>query len=644
MNKNNNTLEFDIIKNMLAEYASTEYAKKRSAGLAPSVSVDECAERIKETTEAREILESVGNPPLPSMNGLDKIIVLAEKEGMLLPEQLDAVLIFLVSCRRMKLYLKKAEILDNTIALYGNTIHELNDLYEEIYRSIKNGEVDDNASPALKNVRRKIINVSDSIKSKLDTILKSKKEWFSDGYVTMKSGRYVLPVKKEYKNQLSGSVVEISNSGGTYFIEPSAVQKIQDEISLLRVEEDSEIRRILYFLTAMVEDNLSELKMNIECVESLDFVFAKAKLSVNMDAIPIPLTADRNIVIKNGRHPLIDKNMCVPLNFEFGSGINGIIITGPNTGGKTVALKTVGLLSVMAQCGLHVPVDEGSSFCMRNEVLCDIGDGQSITENLSTFSAHITNIIDILKSTTDESLVLLDELGSGTDPNEGMGLAVSILEELNSMKCLFVATTHYPEIKEFAAKTEGLINAKMEFDKESLQPLYRLSIGEAGESCAFHIARKLGFSERMLKRAYNEAYKETKKNVTPYEMTFYEDGKKLQKNSAPKIRDSQPKDTTVKRCDTFNIGDSVTVYPQKDIGIVYKKADEKGMIGVQIKKHKQLINHKRLKLRVPASELYPEDYDFSIIFDSVAARKARHKMTKSHQPDLMIVTEKDELE
>jgi dsDNA-specific endonuclease/ATPase MutS2 len=316
----------------------------------------------------------------------------------------------------------------------------------------------------------------------------------------------------------------------------------------------------------------------------------------------------------------------------------------------------------MAQSGLHVPCEE-AELCMNNGIFCDIGDGQSITETLSTFSSHITNIIQILGQSNDESLVLLDELGSGTDPAEGMGIAIAILEELREKNCIFVATTHYPEVKEYAARTKGLINARMAFDKESLKPLYRLEIGEAGESCALYIARRLGLPEKMLTRAYEEAYSTSvyDKTQSPRHME-YTDFINAAANDTnntvqipgtltktpspgstayvplPKVQ-GLPKETSVnKTCASskFTLGDSVMVYPQKKIGIVFKPSDEKGLIGVQLQKKKEFINHKRIKLISPASELYPPDYDFSIVFDSVANRKARHQMDKKHQPGLEI--------
>jgi dsDNA-specific endonuclease/ATPase MutS2 len=470
-----------------------------------------------------------------------------------------------------------------------------------------------------------------------------------EGYVATRNGHYVLPVKKEFKHMVSGSVLDISSSGSTYFIEPTAVAKLKEELSIQEITESNEERRILYVLSALVGENAFQVRLNMEAMETLDFIFAKAKLSLDMKAIPAAMNTDRYIQIINGRHPLIKPAECIPLNFAIGKGSSGIVITGPNTGGKTVALKTVGLLQLMAQSGLHVPCEE-ALLCMNNLVLCDIGDGQSITENLSTFSSHITNIINILTYTDRESLILLDELGSGTDPAEGMGIAIAILEELMHKGCLFVATTHYPEVKEYANTTEGLVNAKMAFDRESLKPLYRLEIGEAGESCALYIAKRLGLPKHMLERAYQEAYCSTiEKAHNNIDRNFIENATDdLREITTPQIiishieKQQEPKQVNI-RSQRFHIGDSVVVYPQKKIGIVFRVADEKGEVGVQIQKKKEFINHKRLQLKVAATEMYPEDYDFSIVFDTVANRKARHKMDKGFQPDLEISYEKEHL-
>ncbi|HBE76507.1 MAG TPA: DNA mismatch repair protein MutS, partial [Firmicutes bacterium] len=498
---NYKTLEFDKILEQLADNAMSDIVKARCLALIPSLNETEVRRRIDETTQAKQIIEQTGTPPLPSMTVLQKIIGLIAVDVMLMPNQIAHVSSFLVSCRRMKIYLKKAEATGVAIAWYGESIDELSELENEIDRCIRNGVVDDRASSRLADIRRLTTITIDQIKAKLDALLRKNKDWFSENFVSIRNGCYTLPVKREHKNNVIGSVIDLSQTGGTCFIEPTSVGRLQSELSALKIEEDSEVRCILYSLTTFISENLPAIQRNIEAMETLDFIFAKGKLSLAMKASPIIINAKREIRIVDARHPLINPDTVVPLNFEVGNQTNGVIITGPNTGGKTVALKCVGLLSLMVQSGLHVPAAENSIFCLHNLVLCDIGDGQSITENLSTFSSHLKNIIGILRQANHESLVLLDELGSGTDPLEGMGLAIAILDELSAKKCLFVVTTHYPEVKEYAANKPGLVNARMAFDKESLLPLYRLEIGEAGESCAFYIAERLGLQQHLLVRA-----------------------------------------------------------------------------------------------------------------------------------------------
>ena len=639
MNKYAVTLEFNKIIEMLLDNAVSPKAQERLSLLRPYLNEAECKRRMKETTDSKRLLESLGTPPLSSMNELDKILDLCSKGAMLVPEQFEEVSQFLLACRRMKSYLKRAESLGNDIAYYGSSIDALNDLCEEIEHSIRNGRVDDAASPKLKDIRRRKENVHQQIRSKLESILRSKKEWFADSFVSMRNGHFVLPVRKEYKNMVAGSLIETSSTGGTCFIEPSAVRRLQEDISTLAVEEENEERKILYTLTSLVDEQLPVFKTNIDIMETLDVIFAKAKLSVQMKANAAVINMNRRIIIKAGRHPLLNQSECVPLDFEIGNEIRGVIITGPNTGGKTVALKTVGLLSIMVQSGLHVPATAGSEFSMNNMILCDIGDGQSITENLSTFSSHIITINDILKKSTGESLVLLDEVGSGTDPAEGMGIATAILEELKNKGCLFVATTHYPEIKEYAMRTPGLVNARMAFDKESLKPLYKLEIGEAGESCALYIAKRLGFPEHLLRLAHYAAYKEynSSKVIASENKESFVNSEFTPDSGTPVLIKETPKNPIPQnRSSRFNIGDSVMIFPQKELGLVYQTANDHGEIGVQIKGQKKLISHKRIKLHVPAGELYPPDYDFSIIFDTVENRKARHKMGKKHNPDLII--------
>ena len=622
MNTTATTLEFNEIKNRLCELAVSDIAREALDGLAPCPTLRLCREKLDETSEARRILDACGTPPLSAMKEIGAVLALSDKGSMLTAEQLGRVSVFLASCKRTRQYLQRAEALDVGLAYQGRALDDLGDLRDEIDASVQGDTVLDAASPALRDIRRKIERQSAQIKEKLDALLRGRRNMFTDGYVSIRNGRYVLPVKKEFKHQIQGSVVEVSGTGGTCFIEPAAARKLQDEINALKVEEDNEVRKVLYTLTALVDEHASALRLDMEAMSALDIAFAKAKLSAVMDGIPAQMTAERAIQLSGARHPLLDKRSCVPLDFQLGGSLRGAVVTGPNTGGKTVALKTVGLLSLMAQSGLHVPA-QSALLPLCDQVLCDIGDGQSITENLSTFSAHITNVIGILAQSTPDSLVLLDELGSGTDPAEGMGIAVAILEELRQRGCLFVATTHYPEVKDYAGRTPGLVNARMAFDRESLRPLYRLELGEAGESCALYIAQRLGFPAHMLDRAKRAVAGD------------FPDG------SAPVAASTltEARETVKGQVRAFSLGDSVEIGPDGVLGIVFQPANAKGMVGVQIKGEKQLVNHKRVKLKTPASQLYPPDYDFSILFDSVETRKARHTMERKFTPGLTIEVE-----
>ena len=633
------TLEFNAIRDQLAELTLSERARAQALELAPLLDEATLRSRMAETTGSRRILDSFGSPPLSSMQEVVKALRLCQAGAMLLPEQLSAVASFLNTCDRMRKYLRRAADVESVVAPMGQSLDPLPDLYETLDAAIVGDTVNEQASPELRRLRRKIESGGEQLRTKLESLLRGKRDWFSEHFVVQRNGRYALPVKREYKSMVPGAVVDISGSGGTYFIEPAQARKLSEELAELRIAEDNEVRRILYELTGAVDAHGRTLSQNVACMETLDFLFAKARLSARMKASEPTLTTERTIVIQKGRHPLLDADRCVPLDFAVGGKVRGVIITGPNTGGKTVALKTVGLLSLMAQSGLHTPAEAGSVFGMQGGVLADIGDGQSIAENLSTFSSHMTNIIAILEATTHESLVLLDELGSGTDPAEGMGLALAILEALRRAGCLFVATSHYPQIKTYAAQAEGLINARMTFDRDSLAPLYALEMGEAGESCALYSAQRLGFPEHLLRHAREVAYGLRQDAPAPLpEMAA------PPATPAPSVlrRSIAPGDAP-RRCDHFHVGDSVRVYPQKEIGRVYRSADDKGMLGVQVKGKKLLVNHRRVKLLVASEALYPDNYDFDIVFDTVENRKARHAMERKHDPNAIVRYAEEEI-
>ena len=498
-------LEFDKVKEIWGTLALTEWAKREIKNSTPYLSETELLKKLKETTEARLIIEKCGNPPLVSLNGITEWVENAEKGNCLNPLQLEEIEKAMVAVMRIKNYLNKGQAYQISLAYYDENLDELDEIKEAIHMQIRNGRVEDSASKLLKSLRNEIDKVESRMKEKADSIIRANKTCMSDSFSTFRNGHLCIPVKKEYKFKISGSVIDKSSTGNTLFMEPTAVSRLYEELQLLNIDAENEERRILYTLTNMIAEQAEVLKQDIKLIEKLDFIFSKGKLSLEFDGSEPVINTDRKILIKDGRHPLIDKKICVPLSLEMGNGVSGIVITGPNTGGKTVAMKTVALNCIMAQCGLHVTCNE-ANICMNSSILCDIGDGQNLSENLSTFSAHITNVLEILEKVDRESFVIMDELGSGTDPTEGMGIAVAILEELKKSGALFLVTTHYPEVKQYAEKEENIINARMTFDKESLKPLYQLKLGEAGESCAFYIAEKMGMSHKMLRTAIKAAY------------------------------------------------------------------------------------------------------------------------------------------
>lgn len=625
-------IEFNKIKEIWADLAITDRAKDRIAEVSLCYSENELKKQLKDTTDARNLIEKLGEPPLQNISEIKDVLLIAEKGDCLTPYQLERVEKVLAAIRRLKDYLERGKMYNNSLAYYEENLDSISELREEICGKIRNSGVDDHASKELAQIRNEIAKCEEQMKQKAEQILRSNKECMADNYCTFRNGRICLPVKKEHKLKISGSIIDKSATGSTLFIEPSGVAKYYEELQLLKIGEENEVYSILYTLSAFVLSYAQVLNENLTMIEKLDFIFSKGKLSIDMEAVEPVINTERRIRLTEARHPLMDKKTAVPLQFDIGEKVRGIVITGPNTGGKTVAIKTVMLNCIMAQCGLHVTCKQ-ADICMNSSYLCDIGDGQNLSENLSTFSAHITNVLEVLSEVNKDSFVIMDELGSGTDPTEGMGIAIAILEELRKSGAIFLVTTHYPEVKEYAAKAEEVANARMAFDKETLSPTYQMVIGEAGESCAFYIADRLGMPNEMLKVAIRAAYGEDA--VESYK--FQKADSDIIKRNATKITKS-PKTKNSRSLSTkYKIGDSVMVYPERKIGIVCEPINEKGVLRVQLPNKKIWINHKRVKLHVAATELYPEDYDFSIIFDTVENRKKRHDMQRKYTDDVIEV-------
>lgn len=629
-------IEFNQVKEKWMELAVTEKAREVIQEITYMKSESELRKCLRETTESRQLMEACGTPPISRMEGIEEILAIVRMEGCLSASQLESLEKNLIGIRRLKEYLKRGKNHEIPLAFYEENLYELDSLQREIAAQIRNGSVDDRASNQLYTIRNDILKKETKMKEKVDAIIRANKDSLSDSFSTLRNGRLCIPVKKEYRHKITGSILDKSSTGNTVFIEPAAISTMYEELQLLKIEEENEVLRILYTLTVKVSEVLEEIVENNKTIAKLDFIFSKGKLSLDMDGIEPEINTQRIIELKEARHPLMEKSICVPIDFSVGGLVRGVIITGPNTGGKTVAIKTVALNSMMAQCGLHVSCKK-ANICMNSNYLCDIGDGQNLAENLSTFSAHIKNVQEILSMVNPESLVIMDELGSGTDPQEGMGIAIAILEELRKSKCLFLVTTHYPDVKTYGENTEGLINARMTFDKETLKPLYQLIIGESGESCAFYIAQKLGLSSAILDRAKQAAY------GTFIASDFLEDGKKHSEqkrmDKIEKTKSSRKQEGYKILKDKFQLGDSVMVLPDKKIGIVCEKINEKGILRVQLQKKKIYINHTRVKLLVAAESMYPEDYDFSIVFDSVENRKIRHDMDRKYTTEAILYEE-----
>lgn len=639
-------LEYDKIKQRLTEFTASYLGRGHVERMQPLTELRVIQALLGEAEEARSIIQHGASVPIPALEGIEHLIIGIGKGLLFSGEELSLFGKLLESTDRLKRFMAKRDTVAPLVSSYACSLYELKQLKSEIERCIRNGQVTDQASPELGKVRKKIMIIEERIKKKLESTMQRYKSYLQDYVVSMRGNRYVLSVKKEYRKLIAGTVLDESASGQTVFIEPSDASALSYELSDCRAEEAREEMRVLGFLTDLIEANQHELMINLETMGHYDFLFAKAKYALAIDGRSAALNKDGIIRIHNGKHPLLGRDT-VPLDFSIGEGYRALIITGPNTGGKTVSLKTVGLLTMMVQSGLLVPVGEGSSFAVYTSIQADIGDGQSLEQSLSTFSSHIKNVIRILKSAGPTTLILLDELASGTDPGEGIGLSIAVLEELYKRGATVIATTHFNEIKKFADGTPGFENASMAFDLETLRPLYRLTIGQAGNSYAFYIALKLGIAPEIIERS----------RAITYAAGRNEEGSLVSMDAAltPRLNmESVQAEATVPnhRAQSrhepshppdpgrhhFQMGDCVWIGSLKRTGIICGELDDRGNMQVMIQKEKVKINHKRLSPYIDKKHLYPEgDYDMDIVFESKEVRKKRKIMNKRHDPSIVIV-------
>ncbi|QNU32182.1 endonuclease MutS2 [Geobacillus sp. 47C-IIb] len=500
-------LEFDKVKEQLAEHASSALGLEKIAALVPSSDLDEVAVWLEETDEAAAVLRLRGYVPLDGVVDIRSHLKRAAIGGVLSPIELLEVAATAAASRQMKQLIMSLHDEHGGLARladYADELAEVPALEEDIRRSIDDhGEVLDTASDRLRSLRGQIRAAEARIREKLESIIRSPsaQKRLSDAIITIRNDRYVIPVKQEYRSAYGGIVHDQSASGATLFIEPQVVVELNNALREARAKEKQEIERILRELSAKVAEHDEPLKRAVEALAHFDFLFAKAKYARRQQAAKPAVNNRGYLRFLQARHPLIDQDKAVPNDIVLGGDYTTIVITGPNTGGKTVTLKTVGLLTIMAQAGLFIPAADGSEAAVFRSVFADIGDEQSIEQSLSTFSSHMVNIVDILRHVDEESLVLFDELGAGTDPQEGAALAIAILDEVHGRGARTVATTHYPELKAYGYNRPGVVNASVEFDTETLRPTYKLLIGIPGRSNAFDISRRLGLDERIIERA-----------------------------------------------------------------------------------------------------------------------------------------------
>ena len=506
--KNLFTLEFDKIREILASCAATEGAKQVAMSLVPTVRCDreEVETRLTRTTDARRLIDFKGHPSFGMVKDVEGACERAEKGATLSTRELLDIGNVLRTSRSLLDYIRTNKTFDTSLDEIFERLFTFRPVEDKIFRSIISEEmIADEASTTLADIRRKIRAESNRIKETLQKYIAggSYSKYLQENIVTMRNGRYVVPVRVEHKNDVKGMIHDTSASGSTIFVEPAAVVDSNNEIRILETKEQHEIDRILAELSAEVATIAYSVRLNYQNITELAFVFACGTLSERMQAIAPKISEGRCVRLIRARHPLIDKDRVVPIDISLGGEYDTLIITGPNTGGKTVSLKTLGLFALMTQAGLHIPVEPQSDICLFDKILVDLGDEQSIEQSLSTFSSHMVNIVSILRKVGNRSLVLFDELGGGTDPVEGAALAVSIIESVREKGALCAATTHYSELKAYALDTDGVCNASCEFDVETLKPTYKLIIGAPGKSNAFAISLKLGVPESIVSRAKN---------------------------------------------------------------------------------------------------------------------------------------------
>jgi len=599
-----NKTQFNQIKEKLMTYAISSYGKELIKRLQPNSHLEVVKKRLQETSEAKALLMANLHVPFMGLNNIEHLTNQVEKGFILEPTELLSYADFLRSSRLIQAFMQKNEFIAPLLAKYSDSLQLFSMIEDEIYQVIRNNQVENDASRELRKVRRAIQECEKEIEAKLTSFLRNaqNKPKIQEAIVVKKNERYTIPIKATYKNQISGTIVDASSKGTTVFVEPTTVTKLNDKLYQLKMEEATEVYQILSTLTGLIAEQMVAIQSNLEVVAQYDMIFAKAKYSREINGIEPEINQDCIIEFVNVKHTLLGEN-AVPLNVTLGQEYRGLTITGPNAGGKTVVLKTVGLITLQTMIGVQIIADAGTNVGIFDQIFVDIGDQQSIENALSTFSGHMQNISEILAKTKRNSLILLDEIGSGTEPNEGAALAIAIMEAFYKKGSILITTTHYGEIKRFSEQHEDFLTAAMAFDSENLMPKYQLILGETGESNAFWIANKMNLDEHVVKQAQN--YLHNRNYSTEKEHS-------LQKVRKQKKQPIFP---------TYEKGDRVFWTEKKTIGLIFELIELSDEVIIFVENQKVRVPKRQLKLDRSAKELYPPNYDLDSLFEDYHERK-----------------------
>lgn len=594
MNKNiNDEVEFSRVKDLVASYATSPEAKDIIKAYQVRTNLSAVEGLLTETEEMVSILNKRLHMPFIASDSIMPLLKKVDKGLILDPNELEKIADFIRVNRLLQRFFAKQKTMTPTLFSYANELQLLDDLEDEIYQTVEHGQVSDHADRDLAKLRRQNVDLDEKIKDSLHHYLQSKQvsKYLQNSLIVEKSGHYTLPIKASFKNQLNGNIIDESNNGNTVYIEPAKITNLVAQKNSITVQIEAIELQILGTITAKVYENLSAFKHNLKIITDLDVILAKAKYSYNANGCRPKLNRQNLFCLKNMHHPLLDNP--IPLSLKI-TNQRGLLITGPNAGGKTICIKTLALAVLMTEMGLFLPAEKCNIPIMDN-VFSMIGDHQDIDNSLSTFSAEMVQISDIIEHAQRYSLIVLDELGSGTDPNEGAAIAIAVLQELQMRGCIVVATTHYSSIKDFSIKNSGFMTASMDFDLKNLKPTYHLIMNQAGESRALWIARKSGMSEKVLR----SARKILKTGELP--------------TSASKV---VFKDKTKKHSNTidFHKGDVVYCSNLKQEGIFYEKGNVANEVKIFINKEFKTVPLNRVKLRRKVNELYPEGYNLDLLF------------------------------